>query len=401
MKDAGMKVCMLCALLAMSLMSHAQIAKDKCKFIGNIIAGYTPADFKSHWNQVTPENAGKWGSVEATRDNMNWSALDMAYQFAKDNGLPFKQHTLVWGQQQPGWIADLSEEEQKEEVEEWISEFCQRYPDTDFIDVVNEPLHAPPSYMQAIGGSGATGWEWVVWAFEKAREYCPNAKLVLNDYNVVSSTAATDQYLRIIDRLKGEGLIDVIGEQGHFLETTELSTITSNLDKLGDTGLPIHISEFDINLADDAEQKARYEALFPLLWRHPDVHGITLWGYKQGEIWRTDAYLLRANGSERPAMEWLRQYVATAPGGTFCITSTEEQENEFGVYPNPTNGNFSVELDGGEYLLRITDLQGRERWSARVVRQRTVNVELNEPPGMYLLHVSDGSRKYHKKILFR
>lgn len=35
---------------------------------------------------MTPENAGKWGSVESTRDTMNWGQLDTAYTLAKTNG---------------------------------------------------------------------------------------------------------------------------------------------------------------------------------------------------------------------------------------------------------------------------------------------------------------------------
>lgn len=31
------------------------------KFVGNIIAGSVPSDFGTYWNQVTPENATKWG----------------------------------------------------------------------------------------------------------------------------------------------------------------------------------------------------------------------------------------------------------------------------------------------------------------------------------------------------
>ena len=170
-------ICSIVLIFLATGQLQAQLAENKCKFLGNVIPGTTPADFKNYWNQVTPENAGKWGSVEATRDEMNWTALDNAYNFAKENNLPFKQHTLVWGQQQPSWIGALSPEEQKEEVEEWIKAFCERFPETDFIDVVNEPLHAVPNYSPALGGAGATGWDWVIWSFEKARQYCPNANL--------------------------------------------------------------------------------------------------------------------------------------------------------------------------------------------------------------------------------
>ena len=55
------------------------------------------SDFLQYWDQITPENEGKWASVEATRDVYNWSGLDRAYNFAKQNNIPFKQHTFIWG----------------------------------------------------------------------------------------------------------------------------------------------------------------------------------------------------------------------------------------------------------------------------------------------------------------
>ena len=287
----------------------AQIAKDKCKFLGNIIGRPQPADFGKYWNQVTPENAGKWGSAERKRDVMSWTTLDNAYTHAQTMNFPFKQHTLVWGQQQPAWIVGLPPSEQKEEVEEWIQLYCERYPDTDYIDVVNEPLHAVPSYVEALGGKGKTGWDWVVWSFEKARQYCPNASLILNDYNILTSDSATRNYLEIIELLKERGLIDIVGEQGHFLETTPVETIKKNLDLLAGAGLPIQISEFDVNLQDDQAQLQKYKEQFPLFWNHPSVEGLTLWGYRQGQIWRKDAYLIRSDGSSRPALEWLKGFI--------------------------------------------------------------------------------------------
>ena len=65
--------------------------------LGNIIASQVPNNFSPYWNQVTPENSTKWGAVEGTRNVMNWGQADMAYNYAKNNGFPFKFHTLVWG----------------------------------------------------------------------------------------------------------------------------------------------------------------------------------------------------------------------------------------------------------------------------------------------------------------
>ncbi|HEY0743596.1 MAG TPA: endo-1,4-beta-xylanase [Chryseosolibacter sp.] len=365
----------------------SQIAKDKCKFLGNIISGSTPMDFTMYWNQVTPENAGKWGSVETIRDIMNWTQLDNAYNTAKSNNFPFRQHTFVWGQQQPEWMSTLSATEQKQEIEEWIQAYCERYPQTDFIDVVNEPLHAPPSYRLALGGSGLSGWEWVVWTFEKARQYCPNAKLFLNDYNIVNDNGATTSYLQIINLLKSKNLIDGIGEQGHFLESTPMTTIKANLDRLAATGLPIHISELDVHLADDTQQKNKYEELFPVLWSHPAVYGITLWGYRQGEIWRENAYLARTNGSERPALSWLKSYVANSTGGTLCspVSVREELDAPFHAYPNPSEGKIFISLPEGKYSVVIVDVTGKIVDAVNV--DGSTPIEFSLSAGFYLIKV--------------
>lgn len=357
--EKTLKNALLLIFLCIAFAAQGQIAKDKCKFLGNITSNSTPADFTKYWNQVTPENGGKWASVEGTRDVMVWTELDNAYKAAKDNGYVFKQHTLLWGQQQPAWLAGLSAADQKKEVEDWIKAFAERYPDADLIDVVNEPLHETPVYANALGGKGTTNWDWVIWAFEKARQYCPNAKLILNDYNIINNNVATLQYIEIINLLKTRGLIDYIGEQGHFLETTPNNTILANLDKLAATGLPILISEYDVNIANDAEQKTKYETQFPVIWSHKGVHGVTLWGYRQGEIWRTDAYLVRTNGTARPALDWLKTYVAANPGGAFCITTggvEEEKSEELTVYPNPSKGQIQIESEG---TFEVHDMQGR------------------------------------------
>jgi endo-1,4-beta-xylanase len=385
-------------ILTIAATATAQpLAEDKCKFLGNIIAGSTPPDFTTYWNQVTPENAGKWGSVEATRDVMNWGALDNAYNFAKNNGFPFKQHTFVWGQQQPGWIDALSLDEQREEVEEWIRLFCERYPNTDYIDVVNEPFHATPAYDQALGA----GWNWVVWAFQKARQYCPNAKLILNDYNIINSNSATDSYVALINILKGQNLIDIVGEQGHFLETTDNATITANLDKLHATGLPIQISEYDVNIADDTQQRDKYMSQFPVLWAHPGVQGITLWGYRQNAIWRTDAYLVRADGSERPAMTWLKGYMPSAPGGSFCyVTGVDEVNHSVNVFPNPTtDGRITIESKAGSVNVTISDLFGRAIKTTDVPANSAIDIQLDAADGVYIVEIKGNQRTTFKRIL--
>jgi endo-1,4-beta-xylanase len=359
---------LLILLMLLPLAStRGQIAEGQAKFLGNVISnGYNPPPtFSTYWNQVTPENSGKWGSVEGTRDAMNWGSLDKIYEYAKQRGYPFRMHNLVWGQQQPSWIASLSRDEQLAEVEDWITAFGERFPETDFIDVVNEPLHAPPSYMNALGGSGSTGWDWVIRVFELARAACPDAKLHLNDYGILNDAGATTRYLAIVNLLKDRGLIDGICEQGHFFETTPIQTIASNLNRFAAVGLPVYITEYDLNIADDTQQLNRYKQLFPVFWEHSAVQGVTLWGYIQGQIWRTDGWLLSSRGVERPAMEWLKDYVKNASAveaGPVQIAAAPHGFSLGQNFPNPFNPSTRIAFELSEpsrVRLEVFDLSGR------------------------------------------
>ena len=298
------------------------LASGQAKFLGSCY-GYSSPNFGTFWNQVTPENAGKWGSVEGSQGSYSWGDLDNIYNFAYASFFPYKHHNLVWGSQQPSWIGALDSATQRAAVGKWIDTVAQRYTSTRFVDVVNEPFHAPPPYLNALGGNGSTGWDWVVTAFQMARNaFFPDTKLLVNDYNILQDNNVTTNYIKLIDTLKVRGLIDGIGIQGHYFEfkspagasspySYSVSTLKSNLDRLVATGLPVYISEFDINEASDSIQLANYKIYFPLFWEDPGVKGITLWGYLQGDIWEPNAYLIRSDWSERPAMKWLRIYVAT------------------------------------------------------------------------------------------
>ncbi len=304
------------------------IATGKSKFLSGVYSVPQKVNFNKYFNQVTPENDGKWGAVEATRDVMNWAGMDSAYMLAKDNGLPFKMHTMIWGNQQPAWIENLPPGEQLEEIKEWFAAVAARYPAIDQVEVVNEPINDPPNspgsgggnYINALGGTGFTGYDWIINSFKLAREYFPGStKLMLNEYNIVNSAPRTAQYMTIINLLKAENLIDAVGLQAHAFSTTAASAIiTANLNTLATSGLPLFATELDIDGLDNQVQLSAYQRIFPLFWEHPAIKGVTLWGYRPGH-WRTaqGAYIVLENGVERPVMEWLKTYVAATSLPTF------------------------------------------------------------------------------------
>jgi endo-1,4-beta-xylanase len=249
---------------------------------------------------------------------------------------------LIWGNQQPAWIETLPPAEQLEEIDEWFAALAERYPDLDTIEVVNEPLHDPPStpgngggnYIQALGGTGQTGWDWVVTAFRMARQHFPSSELVLNDYSIINNPADVARYLQIIALLQAEDLIDAVGEQGHAFSTRgSVDVMRTGLDSLAATGLPIYITELDIDGPTDEVQLFDYQRLFPLFWEHPGVYGVTLWGYRPGH-WRTaqGAFLALAGGTERPALIWLREFLESP------AVSPVVSEQRLGVSENAAAG---------------------------------------------------------------
>jgi GH35 family endo-1,4-beta-xylanase len=324
------------------------IATGKPKFLGSVYSASQKINFAAYFNQVTPENDGKWGVVEPTRDIMNWQGLDSAYKLAKDNGFLFKMHALVWGNQQPSWIETLTPAEQLDEIKEWFAAVAARYPAIDYIEVVNEPINDPPNspgngggnYINALGGAGNTGYDWIINSYKLARQYFPaSTKLLINEYNIVNSPSRTQQYLNIVNLLKAENLIDGVGVQAHAFSTTATSqVITANLNTLATSGLPLYATELDIDGPTDQVQLDAYKRIFPLFWEHPAIKGVTLWGYRPGH-WRSaeGAYIVQENGAERPAMVWLKKYVASTNLLTFSWTGNVSTE-----WANPANWSGNI-----------------------------------------------------------
>jgi endo-1,4-beta-xylanase len=277
--------------------SSAPAAK---KFIGNITtSGAVRSDFTRYWNQITPENESKWASVEGTRDVYNWAPVDRIYAYARANNIPVKAHPFVWGAQSPSWINNLSATETAAEIEEWIRDYCARYPDTAMIDVVNEAVvgHQPAAYAQK-----AFGNNWIQRVFQLARQYCPNAILILNDYNNIRW-----QHEQFITLAKAQGnYIDAVGLQAHELKGMTAAQVKTAIDNIwNQVGKPIYISEYDIGDTNDQVQLQNFQAHFPVFWDHPHVKGITIWGYVNGRTWIEGSGLIQENGTPRPAMTWL------------------------------------------------------------------------------------------------
>jgi hypothetical protein len=79
--------------------------------------------------------------------------------------------------------------------------------------------------------------------------------------------------------------------------------------------------------------------------------------------------------------------------------TTEIIENGFGnglkIYPNPTNGDFTIDLGENHQntKISITDLKGRLVQSIAYVESQLLSLKLEDPAGVYLLVIKTGDKK--------
>ena len=317
------KSILLLAAIMLSVDADAQLSSNQDKFLGNITTGWPGSMdwdgfiYSDYWNQVTPENGSKWGTVQGGgRNSFNWTGADNAFRYAQQHGFPFKFHCLVWGSQYPNWIKDLSPEERYQAIVNWMDAAKKHYPDLEMIDVVNEAMngHQSDTYLmsEALGGAGETGYDWIIKAFELAHERWPNAILIYNDYNVLQW--GVEEFIGLVGTLRDAGApIDAYGCQAHSFTLNECSksTLQNNLKRIQDAlKIPMYITEYDINFANDAQQETKYQEQIPLFWEADYCAGVTLWGWFVGQTWEDNTGLIK-NKQERAALQWLREYMQT------------------------------------------------------------------------------------------
>ena len=327
---------------AMSTFSFAGpgLADGAAKFVGNITTRtQVRSDFTQLWNQITAENECKWASIEGTRGKFNWGGCDAAFNWAKNNGGHFKFHALVWGSQYPNWLNGLSADETRKAITNWMDAVKNHYPDLEMIDVVNEAIKSGGKYhsnygpqgnnniIAALGGDNGN-YEFVQTAFKMARERWPDAILIYNDYNTVQWQK--NEGIDLIQKLVKAGApVDAYGLQAHDMMSQgggqggtggggsclSLSTLKSTIEEIWNkTQIPLFISEYDIFTNDDNVQKKCYSEQISYFMENEHIAGITIWGYIYGATWNDGTSGIIKDNKDRPAMTWLKEYLASNKG---------------------------------------------------------------------------------------
>ncbi|KAK7107886.1 hypothetical protein V1264_015724 [Littorina saxatilis] len=150
-------------------------------------------------------------------------------------------------------------------------------------DVNNENLHGT-FYQTRLNDPG-----YNLELFRMAHANDPTMKLFLNDYNVVAVEASTWDYLHMAQQFKNANVgLYGIGAQCHFgnEEEPNAGAITHRLDILSQGGVPIWITELDVQAQDENRRADFYEKALTAMYSHPNVEGILFCGFWDQQHWR-------------------------------------------------------------------------------------------------------------------
>ena len=329
----------------------------------------------NQFNQISPENDLKWQLIQPRpgAGGYNFGPADAYVNFGLAHNMYIVGHVLVWHGQTPNWVFQgtnpppqvtpppalansatngtnafggrrfgrgfgggfgyngprASREELLQRMHDHIATVVGRYKGKIKVwDVVNEAI--------ADGGTNVLRnslWEQIIGpdfiakAFEYAHEADPDAILRYNDYSL-ENPAKRQKLITLIKSLQSQGVpVMAIGSQTHVSVSSpsfeEEDKVLTDLETLG---LPIHITELDVNgaqggqrsnsgdvaananttqggLVSNADQRLAdaYSGLFRAFVKHDKyVKVVTLWGVNDGVSWRAQGRPLLFDGNDQP-----------------------------------------------------------------------------------------------------
>lgn len=274
--------------------------------------------FPSLFNAAVVENALKWHQIEPERGRLDFTTLDNALAWADEQGIPVRGHCIYWGipNRVMDWLKAMDDAQLRLALMQHGRMIGARYRGRFAeYDLNNEMIHG--NYYEQRLGAGITK-EIALWV----KDGDPDAKLFLNDYDILTGNRLAD-YMKHIRTLLDMGVpIAGIGVQGHLHgDTFDAAALRSALDELAQFNLPIRITEFNFpgqrskyyaqpenrKLALSAEEeRAKAEAIrqyYRICFAHPAVSGILMWGFWEGANWIPQSSLFKRDWTPTPAAE--------------------------------------------------------------------------------------------------
>ena len=257
---------------------------------------------------VVAENEMKWQVMNRGSPGDNdFAPADTIANFAAANGLVLRGHNLLWYHRTPSWYFDLTDRrEQERAVIDHIGQLAGRYRGRIHSwDVVNEPIEPKdgrPDGLRTAVFLETLGPEYLELAYHTARDTDPDARLVVNEYDVEldapEQEARRVALLRLLERMRRSGTpVDAVGIQAHLTAAGgppfSAPLLRRFLADIASLGLTIQITELDVTDEHAPAQVAVRDGLVADTYRRfldaaldePAVKMVVTWGLSDRHSW--------------------------------------------------------------------------------------------------------------------
>jgi GH35 family endo-1,4-beta-xylanase len=299
--------------------------------------------FLENFNSAVTENALKWGNMEREQGLVNFATIDNMLAWTDENMIPLRGHNIYWGipNRVQEWLKDMDDNQLADALYTRARTIAARYKDRFAeYDLNNEMIHG--NYYEDRLGEDITA-KMVGWI----KEYDQDAKLYLNDYDVLTGNMLRPYVQQIQDLLHQGVPIDGIGVQGHLHgEMFNPDSLKFALDLLAQFDLPIRITEFNIpgqrskflrhgaesipEMTDEEEQQKAKNIVdyYRICFAHPAVEGILMWGFWEGANWIPASSLYKRDWTPTPAAkayqalifdEWWTDFSGNTDANGVCV----------------------------------------------------------------------------------
>ena len=271
-----------------------------------------------HFNGVTPEFELQPSFVAQEEGVFDFDRADRLVDFALQNNMTVRGHSLLWHEQTPDYFLVGSREDIRQRLETYIGTVMEHFSGRIHIwDVVNEAVSTDLFRGDdGVGPDRNTIWyeavgnaDYIDWAFQAARAADPNALLFLNDFETEEPRKA-GWFRDIVRRLIERGVpIDGVGHQVHLRLESTAESVLASIDAIQNEfpHLVTHVTEMDISMYTDPgscyetgtnclpdlgpnpplellrQQAQIYRDIFTGLTQRSFVEYVTLWGVTDGD----------------------------------------------------------------------------------------------------------------------
>ncbi|KAG4100564.1 hypothetical protein H8356DRAFT_987317 [Neocallimastix lanati (nom. inval.)] len=271
------------------------------------------------FNYMVAENACKFVSIQGTKGRFNFNDCDAHYNKAKELGMDFRGHALIWHSMAPKWLEYEDSNTMRNSIVNHITTVLKHYEGKiDTWDVVNEAID---------DDSNGNGWKYrnsflyqknrdfIDLAFKTARQVAPKVKLFYNDYNTEGIWGKSESVYQFVADLKKRNIpIDGVGLQYHVSvqNQPQFNKINDLIGRYCKLGLEVHITELDVscvNSCNAGDVESRQSQVFTNALKaclnNSCCTAFLVWGIGDPDSWLgNDKKGLLFNGNYQPKSQY-------------------------------------------------------------------------------------------------